>query len=99
MGYSLGSHNELEMTEATEHTHLRKFIASLRRRDEVGMRVKINCYNEVEKHSIFDNRLESLFICEDLCVCSQSCLTLCNPMDCRLPDSSVSGISQARILE
>ena len=51
MGYSLGSHNELEMTEATEHTHLRKFIASLWRRDEVGMRVKINCYNEVEKHS------------------------------------------------
>ena len=51
MGYSLGSHNELEMTEVTEHTHLSKFIASLWRRDEVGMRVRINCYNEVEKHS------------------------------------------------
>ena len=24
------------------------------------------------------------------CVCSQSCLTLCNPMDCSPPDSSVS---------
>ena len=29
----------------------------------------------------------------------QSCLTLCNPMDCSLPGSPVYGISQARILE
>ena len=30
---------------------------------------------------------------------AQSCLTLCDPMDCRLPDFSVHGILQARILE
>ena len=30
---------------------------------------------------------------------SQSCLTLCNPMDCSPPGSSVQGILQARILE
>ena len=30
---------------------------------------------------------------------SQSCLTLCNPMDCSPPDSSVHGILQARIPE
>ena len=29
----------------------------------------------------------------------QSCLTLCNPMDCSPPGPSVRGISQARILE
>ena len=29
----------------------------------------------------------------------QSCLTLCDPMDCRPPDSSVHEILQARILE
>ena len=29
----------------------------------------------------------------------QSCLTLCDPMDCSLPGSSVLGILQARILE
>ena len=29
----------------------------------------------------------------------QSCPTLCDPVSCRLPDSSVHGISQARILE
>ena len=30
---------------------------------------------------------------------AQSCPTLCDPMDCRLPDSSVHGIFQARVLE
>ena len=30
---------------------------------------------------------------------AQSCLTLCGPMDCRPPGSSVHGILQARILE
>ena len=29
----------------------------------------------------------------------QSCLTLCNPMDCSLPGSSVNGILQERILK
>ena len=30
---------------------------------------------------------------------AQSCVTLCNPMDCSPPGSSVHGIVQARILE
>ena len=30
---------------------------------------------------------------------TQSCLTLCNPMDCSPPDSFIHGISEARILE
>ena len=30
---------------------------------------------------------------------TQSCLTLCDPMGCSLPGSSVHGISQARTLE
>ena len=30
---------------------------------------------------------------------AQSCLTLCNPMDCSPPGSSVHGIFQARVLE
>ena len=40
-----------------------------------------------------------------MCVCTralmhtQSCLTLCNPMDCSLPASFVHGILQVRILE
>ena len=41
-----------------------------------------------------------MYVC--VCVCSQllqSCLTLCEPMDCSPPGSSVHGILQARILE
>ena len=43
-------------------------------------------------------------VCVCVCVCvyvlvAQSCLTLCNPMDCSPQDSTVHGISQARILE
>ena len=33
------------------------------------------------------------------CSVAQSCLTLCNPMDCSPSGSSVHGISQAKILE
>ena len=33
------------------------------------------------------------------CLVTKSCLTLCDPMDCSLPGSSVHGISQSRILE
>ena len=40
-------------------------------------------------------------VCAHACVCSvaQSCPTLCNPMDCNPPGSSVHGIFQARIQE
>ena len=34
-----------------------------------------------------------------VCVCAQSCATLCDPMDYSLPGSSVHGILQARVLE
>ena len=41
-------------------------------------------------------------VCVCVCVCVkllQSCLTLCDPMNCSLPGSSVHVILQARILE
>ena len=37
--------------------------------------------------------------CAVLCLVTQSCLTLCHPVDCSLPASSVHGNLQARILE
>ena len=38
-----------------------------------------------------------IFIIYVLCLVVQSCLTLCDPMDCSPPGSSVHGILQARI--
>ena len=37
--------------------------------------------------------------CMHTCLATQSCLTLCDPMDCSLSVSSVHGILQAGILE
>ena len=42
------------------------------------------------------NLLQSGLCC---CLVPKSCLTLCNPMDCSPPGSSVHGILQARTLE
>ena len=41
-------------------------------------------------------------MCVCVCVCvlvAPACLTLCDPMDCSLPGSSIHGIFQARVLE
>ena len=38
-------------------------------------------------------------VCCAVCLVTQSCLTLWDPMDCSLPGFSVHGILQARILE
>ena len=45
----------------------------------------------------FQNRKE--FVSGFACLVTQPCLTLCDPMDCSPPSSSVHGIFQARILE
>ena len=37
--------------------------------------------------------------CAVLCLVAQSCQTLCDPMDCSPPGSSVHGILQAKILK
>ena len=45
---------------------------------------------------------KSLLLLKEYVPCAnllQSCLALCDPMDCSPPGSSVHGISQARILE
>ena len=40
-----------------------------------------------------------MFKAHSICACPLSCPTLCDPMDCSPPGSSVPGILQARILE
>ena len=47
----------------------------------------------------FPFHLLTFFLMEKLCMRSESCLTLCDPMDCNPSGSSVHGIAQARILE
>ena len=46
-----------------------------------------------------DTLEEGMATHSSILVCAQSCLTLCDPMDCSSPGSSVHRIFQARILE
>ena len=54
---------------------------------------------------LFSSALGGVCVCVCVCVShsvvlvTQLCPTLCDPMDCSLPGSSVHGILQARILE
>ena len=54
---------------------------------------QVNAY--IHKHAT--NYRERL--CAVLCLVTQSCPTLCDPMDCSPPGSSVHGILYAKILE
>ena len=53
---------------------------------------------EKEKNDLTLSRMSQEFPSIKV-LATQSCLTLCNPMDSRPPGSSVHGILQARILE
>ena len=44
-------------------------------------------------------RMKESYICVHVCWVSYLCPTLCNPIDCSPPGSSVHGMIQARILE
>ena len=48
-------------------------------------------------HRFFSEWFQSLCISE-VSEVAQSCLTLCNPIDCGLPGSSIHGIFQGRVL-
>ena len=50
---------------------------------------------EIESYSMIRFRI----VLKVVVVVTQSCPTLCDPMDCGLPGSSVRGTFQARILE
>ena len=52
------------------------------------------CMQRLNKETIFIYNIDV-----HSCSVTQSCPTLCDPMDCNPPGSSVHGISQARILE
>ena len=54
-------------------------------------------YHQLSRKTL--NPVTSILISSCCCSVTESCPTLCDPMDCSPPGSSVHGISQARILE
>ena len=56
----------------------------------------------VQVHLVYAQMVHVTCVCVCVCVCvlvTLLCPTLCNPMDCSSPGSSVHGILQARLLE
>ena len=58
---------------------------------------ELEVLNSSGRNTKGNNRFRSQYVL--ICSVAQSCLTLCDPVDCSLPGSSVHGIFQARILE
>ena len=63
-----------------------------------------NCiYQSLFTKKKYNQIVTNLCVCVCVCMCgysgAQSCPTLCKPMDCSLPGSSVHGVFQAKILE
>ena len=54
------------------------------------------CYYQESFFSMLEESLQIYSMCV---LVAQLCLTLCDPMDCSSPGSSVRGILQTRILE
>ena len=76
--------------------HIRSFIHSFNKYSLnlfLGPGSGIKAMNETAKKPL----LSLWWVCT--CSVTKSCSTLCKPMDCSPPGSSVHGISQARILE
>ena len=75
-------------------------VASLGQLYEVGNFVACNTQPKLYTLFFLDALYPKEVITLFLCVCvSQLCLTLCDPVDCSPPGSSVDGVLQVRLLE
>ena len=79
------------------HTILHSGYTNLHSHPQCGM-VPFSFFHSLSSIYCLYNRFLMMTILISVKV-SQSFLTLCNPMDCNPPDSSVHGILQARMLE
>ena len=64
-----------------------------------GIYIKLNIVDSLSFQLGLQGLPSTLLHTFKKCVSSQSCLTLCDPMDCSLPVSSIYGILQPRIVE
>ena len=70
-----------------------------------GAGVSIPFKDQVASRPLFSPRCQCMItgptphVCACMCAHAQPCPTLCDPVDCSLPSSSIHGIIQARISE
>ena len=63
------------------------------------MKTRVTGWEKIFVNYIYNKRLLLRIYILKKNEVAQSCPTLCDPMDCSLPGSSIHGILQARILE
>ena len=76
--------------------HRRQPIRLPRPWDSPGKNTGVGC---ISFSNLYIRYIHIIYTCVVCMLSCQSCLTLCNPMDCSPPGSSVHGVFQARILE
>ena len=65
----------------------------------LGSKITVDgdCSHEIKRHLLLERKVMTNLVSSS--EVTQSCPTLCDPMDYNLPGSSVHGIFQARVLE
>ena len=104
--YPKTHHGQIQMGEETEYIIHNKFCQSSKTKDCLRKKPKASnsggrfwIISLVDMTPSREWHFISSFFSQCFAVLIQSCLSLCDPMDCNLPGSSVHGIFQARILE
>ena len=67
--------------------------------EETWIRMLAGTLSSVLENGLSRLTIKSAFVCMCAYSFAQLCPTLCDPMDCSPPGSSVHGVSQATILE
>ena len=105
VGYSPQGRKELDMTEVTQHSTVGYLLLVVQKFHFLGFQCTtpaqiLVCLCRPPRRQGYLNLMTPfLNYFESESEVAQSCLTLCDPMDCSLPGSSIHGIFQARILE
>ena len=78
-----------------------KYVSYLPEMDLIGLGYDLNFEIKKNNNSLSDSNKPTILEVTALywVLVAQLCTTLCNPMDCSLPGSSVHEIPQARMLE
>ena len=105
-GCSPQGHTELDTTESAEHTCPvpSAWVSTMDTGVAIGAEARFSplsppCREAVVQYTAHTAVHRSSGRMHQFSLITHSCLTLCDPMDCSLPGSSVYGILQARILE
>ena len=78
---------------------IRNFLFLCHREQDFPVPLSWDTHTHTHTHTHTTSLRASSRVFDLPCVCAQSRSTLCKPMDCSPPGSSVRGISQARILQ